>query len=143
MLVAAILAHKGREVFTVDPHSTVGTATELLRLRGVGVLVVSADGVTVAGVVSERDIVRGLAGVGHRVLDTPVASVMTDDVVTCTPADTTEHLMELVTTRRIRHVPVLDDGRLVGLVSIGDIVAARVRELEDETHLLRDYITAR
>ena len=142
MLVAAILTHKGREVFTVDPQSSVGAATELLRVRGVGALVVSADGVTVAGVVSERDIVRGLAEVGHRVLDTPVASVMTDDVVTCTPADTTEHLMEIVTTRRIRHVPVLEEGRLVGVVSIGDIVAARVRELEDETHVLRDYITA-
>lgn len=142
MLVAAILAHKGREVFTVDPYAAVGTATELLNRHGVGALVVSADGVTVSGMVSERDIVRCLAEVGHRVLTTPVASVMTDDVVTCTPADTTEQLMEIVTTRRIRHVPVLEEGRLAGLVSIGDIVAARVRELEDETHLLRDYITA-
>ncbi len=142
MLVGAILNHKGGEVFTVDPYAAVGTATELLQRHGVGALIVSADGVTVLGIVSERDIVRSLAEIGHRVLTTPVASVMTDDVVTCAPADTTEQLMEIVTTRRIRHVPVLDDGRLVGLVSIGDIVAARVRELEDETHVLRDYITA-
>ena len=142
MLVAAILAHKGHEVFTVDPYAAVGTATELLHRHGVGALPVSSDGVTVLGVVSERDIVRGLAEIGHRVLTTPVASMMTDDVVACTPADTTEQLMEIVTTQRIRHVPVLDDGRLVGLVSIGDIVAARVRELEDETHVLRDYITS-
>ena len=142
MLIAAILAHKGRDVFTVDPHSSVGTVIELLRDHGVGALVVSVDGVTVSGVVSERDIVRGLAEIGHRVLTTPVASMMTEGVVTCTPGDTTEQLMEIVTTQRIRHVPVLDDGRLVGLVSIGDIVAARVRELEDETHVLRDYITS-
>ena len=143
MLVAAILARKGREVFTIDPFATIGAATELLRTHGIGALVVSDDGVTVSGIMSERDIVRGLAEVGHQVEGQPVAALMTADVVTCTPADTTEQLMALVTARRIRHVPVVDADRLVGLVSIGDIVAARVHELEEETQLLRDYITAR
>ncbi len=143
MLVAAILARKGADVFTIDPDATVGAAIEALRVHRVGALVVSTDGVGVTGIVSERDVVRHLAEHGHPVLDQPVSSVMTGDVVTCTPTDTTEQLMALVTDRRIRHVPVIDADRLAGVVSIGDIVAARVRELEDETQLLHDYISAR
>ena len=143
MLVAAILARKGPDVFTIDPSATVGDAVEALRVHRVGALVVSTDGVGVAGIVSERDVVRHLAEHGHEVLDRPVSAVMTGDVVTCTPADTTEQLMALVTDRRIRHVPVIDADRLAGVVSIGDIVAARVSELEDETQLLHDYISAR
>jgi CBS domain-containing protein len=143
MLVAAILARKGPDVFTIDPYATVAAAVEELRVHHVGALVVSTDGLAVTGIVSERDVVRHLAEHGHQVLGQPVSSVMTDDVVTCTPADSTEQLMALVTERRIRHVPVVDDDRLAGVVSIGDIVAARVRELEDEAQLLHDYISAR
>lgn len=143
MLVEAILARKGREVFTVDPYATIGAVTELLRHHHVGALVVSTDGVAVGGIVSERDIVRAIAETGHQALGAPVASVMTEDVVTCTPATTTEELMGTVTSRRIRHVPVVDGSRLIGLVSIGDIVAARVHELEEEAHLLHEYINSR
>jgi len=143
MLVGAILSRKGADVFTIDPDATVADAVEELRVHHCGALIVSSDGVVVTGIVSERDVVRQLAEHGHEVLDRPVASVMTGDVVTCTPADTTEQLMALVTDRRIRHVPVIDADRLAGVVSIGDIVAARVSELEDETQLLHDYISAR
>ena len=143
MLVSAILARKGSAVFTVAPDVTVGMATQLLREHGVGALVVSEDGSSVAGIVSERDVVRCLVETGPEVLDRPVAAVMTQAVVTSAPVDSTEQLMETVTTRRIRHLPVVERGRLVGLVSIGDIVASRVHELEEEARLLRDYITAR
>jgi len=143
MLVSAILARKGRDVFTVGPEASIGDATELLRVHGIGALVVSDDGTAVIGILSERDVVRRLAESGPDVLAQPVASVMTGAVVTCAPTDSTEHLMETVTSRRIRHLPVVDDGRLVGLVSIGDVVASRVHELEEEARLLRDYITAR
>jgi CBS domain-containing protein len=143
MQVAAILARKGTDVFTITPETTVAAAVAELGDRRVGALVVSSDGSTVAGIVSERDVVRVLAERGPAVLDQPVASVMTADVVTCAPAATTEELMAVVTERRIRHIPVVEQARLTGLVSIGDIVAARVRELEDEAQLLHDYITAR
>ena len=142
MLVAAMLARKGGDIFFVPPSATVADATKLLRTHGVGALVVSEDGIALAGIVSERDIVRQLADVGPPVMEQSITTVMTVDVVTCSPADTTEQLMEVVTTRRIRHIPVVDEGRLTGVVSIGDIVAARLSELEDEAHQLRDYITS-
>ena len=143
MQVAAILARKGADVFTIEPDATVAVAVAVLGERHVGALIVSSDGTTVAGIVSERDVVRRLAELGPAVLDQPVSAVMTAEVVTCTPAATTEELMGVVTERRIRHVPVLEDDRLTGLVSIGDVVAARVRELEEEAQLLHDYISAR
>ncbi len=142
MKVAAILDRKGHEIHTVPPDASVGDVSRLLSTHHVGALVVSDDGEVVAGIVSERDVVRRLAAVGTDALGESVASVMTTTVVTCSPDDTTEQLMAVVTERRIRHVPVIADGRLVGLVSIGDIVAVRVRELEDEASQLRDYITA-
>ena len=143
MQVAKILARKGADVFTIEPDATVAVAVAELGARRVGALIVSSDGTTVAGIVSERDVVRRLADLGPAVLDQPVSSVMTAEVVTCTPAATTEELMGVVTERRIRHVPVLDDDCLTGIVSIGDVVAARVRELEEEAQLLHDYISAR
>jgi CBS domain-containing protein len=143
MLVRAILSRKGADVFIIGPDATVAAAIEELRVHRVGALIVSSDGTSVSGIVSERDVVRHLAELGHAVLDQPVAAVMTVDVVTCAPSDSTEQLMGLVTERRIRHVPVVENDRLTGLVSIGDIVAARVHELEDEAQLLHDYISAR
>jgi CBS domain-containing protein len=143
MQVAKILARKGADVFTIEPDATVAVAVAVLGERHVGALIVSSDGTTVAGIVSERDVVRRLAELDPAVLDQPVSAVMTAEVVTCTPAATTEELMGVVTERRIRHVPVLEDDRLTGLVSIGDVVAARVRELEEEAQLLHDYISAR
>lgn len=143
MLVSAILARKGAEVFTIAPDVPIREVAEQLRDHRVGALVVSGDGATVVGIVSERDVVREIAEIGPEVLDRAVSSAMTGAVVTCTSTDSTEHLMEIMTAKRIRHLPVVVDGRLVGLVSIGDIVASRVHELEEEAQLLRDYITAR
>jgi CBS domain-containing protein len=141
MKVSAILKRKGSDVHTVAPTATVAEVSRLLREHRVGALVVSSDGARVAGIVSERDVVRRVAEVGADGLADTVDVVMTAVVVTCTRSDTTEQLMEVVTSQRIRHLPVVEDDRLVGLVSIGDIVAARVRELEDEAKDLRDYIT--
>ena len=143
MLVSTMLARKGNQVFTVAPDCAIVDVVALLRTHGIGALVVSKDGKSVSGIVSERDVVREIAEIGPEALDRPVSSVMTDKVVTCTPAESTEQLMEVVTTKRIRHVPVVENGMLVGLVSIGDIVASRVQELEAEAQLLRDYISAR
>jgi CBS domain-containing protein len=142
MKVAAILAAKGTDVHTVTVDASVAEVSTALHRHRVGALVVSGDGTDVVGIVSERDVVRRLAEVGASALDESVRTVMTSDVVTCARDDTTERLMEVVTTRRIRHLPVVEDGQLAGLVSIGDIVAARVRELEAEASQLRDYITA-
>ena len=112
-----------------------------MRERGVGALVVSADGHTIDGILSERDVVRRLAD-GPDVLDLEIRAVMTADVRTCGPTDTVEQLMALMTEHRIRHVPIVDDdGRLGGIVSIGDVVKQRLGELEGENRALFDYIT--
>jgi CBS domain-containing protein len=141
MHVQGILAAKGAQVATVSPEATMGQAVELLRLHGVGALVVSTDGTTVSGIVSERDVVRLLATDGTGALDRRVADAMTIDVHTCTPADSIEALMALMTTERVRHVPVCDGGALAGIVSIGDIVKARLGQLEREHAALVDYFT--
>ena len=141
MQVAQILEQKGRHVATVAPHEPIGRACDALRSHGVGALVVSTDGAVIEGIVSERDIVRELAGSPSADLrQRPCSEVMTADVVTCAPNDRIEQLMSLMTERRIRHLPVVVDGRLTGIVSIGDIVKSRLAELEDEARLLEEYI---
>src|SRR5262245_39827374 len=126
MQVQGILADKGTEVATVTPDATVRDAVASLRERGVGALVVSTDGHTIDGILSERDVVRRLAD-GPDVLDLEIRAVMTSDVRTCGPTDTVEQLMALMTEHRIRHVPIVDDeGRLGGIVSIGDVVKQRL-----------------
>jgi CBS domain-containing protein len=125
----------------VAPDSTVSDAVTFMASARVGALVVSVDGTTIGGVLSERDIVRGLAEHGAAVLTLPVRALMTSDVQTCAPADTVDALMSVMTERRIRHVPVVEDGRMVGIVSIGDVVKHRIVELEDERTALTDYIT--
>ena len=114
-----------------------------LRSHGIGALVVSSDGAHIDGIVSERDIVRGLAERHGALLDEPVEWIMTSTVFTCSPDDDTETLMAAMTDRRIRHVPVLDDGVLAGIVSIGDVVKHRITELEKDRKELVEYITAR
>ena len=143
MNVKQILSTKGSHVATVTPDATLGDATAQLRDRGVGALVVSADGHAIDGIVSERDVVRALASHGTGTLGRSVRSVMSDEVVTCVPTDTIDELMAMMTTRRIRHVPVLDDGRLAGIISIGDVVKARLGQLEQENNQLYDYIQGR
>jgi CBS domain-containing protein len=140
MQVQGILAVKGSDVATVEPGASVRDAVAQLRDRGVGALVVSADGRSIDGIVSERDVVRRLAD-GPEVLDVEVRAVMTADVYTCGPTDTVDALMALMTEHRIRHVPVVDDARhLVGIISIGDVVKQRLGDLEGENRALVEYI---
>jgi CBS domain-containing protein len=139
VLVDQILAAKGRTVATVAPDATVTDAVRMLAEKNLGALVVSADGSTVDGIVSERDIVRCLA-TEPRVLERRVDELMVRDVATCDGRTHIEELMNTMTEGRFRHVPVLDDGRLGGIVSIGDVVKARIDELATETQQLVGYI---
>ncbi len=139
MQVAEMLRHKGTHTVTVLPEASVNQAVELLREYGYGALVVSSDETTIEGIVSERDIVRAL-GLRSDLLDLPVSDIMTSPVFTCAPSDRTDRLMALMTEKRIRHLPVEIDGRLSGLISIGDVVKYRVSELETETQAMQEYI---
>lgn len=141
MRVSLILTDKGSTVTTIGTKATLAEAAAELRLRGVGALVVSHDGRRIVGIVSERDIVRRIAERGEGALHESVESVMTADVHTCVPTDTSEDLMRTMTEHRMRHLPVVVDGVLAGIVSIGDIVKARLSELENETQVLHDYIS--
>lgn len=143
MKVHTMLARKGSTVTTIKPNDTVGTAVRLLKENRIGALVVSADGARVDGILSERDIVRALDERGSGLLETPVSGLMTSIVKTCAPADGIEALMTEMTRSRIRHLPVVEDGRLSGIISIGDVVKARVEELEAEASALRDYVGGR
>jgi CBS domain-containing protein len=139
MRVAEVLRQKGSRTVTIRPDQSINQAVEALREHGFGALVVSADGEQIDGIISERDIVRAL-GLRSDLLDLQVADLMTAEVVTCSLSDQVEALMAQMTQFRIRHLPVVDEGRLCGLVSIGDVVKHRVSQLEDETRALQDYI---
>ena len=141
MRINSILNDKGDDVATVSPETTVAEALTSLADHGVGALVVSGDGSTVAGIISERDIVRALAVQGADTLDHPVRRLMTETVITCTRQDTVDSQMANMTEQRVRHVPVVEDEVLTGIISIGDVVKHRVGELESETRHLKDYIT--
>jgi CBS domain-containing protein len=140
MDVEAILRNKGRAVATIGPEATVGDAIDALREQNIGALVVSDDGAGVDGIISERDIVHALARHGEALLALAVAEVMTRPVVTCDPQDTVADLMAEMTNRRIRHLPVVRNGELCGIVSIGDLVKSRLDEIEDEARSLRSFI---
>ncbi|MDE2165138.1 MAG: CBS domain-containing protein [Alphaproteobacteria bacterium] len=140
MNVESILKAKGHQVVTIAPVAAVAEAAALLRRMGIGALVVSVDGRRLDGIVSERDIVHALADRGAAALDLRVADLMTRRVVTCAPGETVAELMAEMTRRRIRHLPVVEHGRLVGLVSIGDVVKNRLEEMEEETTSLRQFI---
>lgn len=139
MSVAAILREKGSAVASVGPGASVDEVVAELTTRRIGAVLV-IDGDSVVGVVSERDVVRGLAGHQGDVLTLQARDIMTSPVITISPADTVAGAMELMTGRRIRHLPVVESGRLVGLVSIGDLVKARIEEAEREALALKDYI---
>ena len=141
MNVETILRTKGREVATIRPGETVGAAVDALISRNIGALVVSEDGERVDGIISERDIVHALARHGSRLLSVGVAEVMTQPVVTCDPTEGVGELMAEMTNRRIRHLPVVENGRLCGIVSIGDVVKNRLDEIEFEAHSLRSFIS--
>ena len=140
MRVSEVLRRKGATVITIGPDRSVRELLGLLAEHGIGAVVVSEDGAGVAGIVSERDVVRRLHLDGNEVLAGPVAAIMTTDVETCSPPDELEQLMAVMTEHRIRHLPVLEDGRLVGLVSIGDVVKHRISEVQAERDQLSDYI---
>jgi CBS domain-containing protein len=140
MNVAAILKLKGREVVTSGPTTTLLDIAELLGARGIGCVVITGADDKVVGIVSERDIVREIGRAGSKVLKEPVASCMTKAVVTCREADTIDRLMAEMTAHRFRHMPVVERGRLIGLVSIGDVVRMRIAEAEMEAAAMREYI---
>jgi CBS domain-containing protein len=138
--ISQVLRHKGREVATIDGAESVRTALAMLAEHGIGALVVSSDGRQVEGIVSERDVARGLHSRGAELLTEPVSSVMTAQVHTCSPHASVHELAQTMTDHRVRHVPVVEDGALIGIVSIGDVVKARLDELEDERKHMVDYI---
>ncbi|MFV2194894.1 CBS domain-containing protein [Nocardiopsis sp. LOL_012] len=139
MLIAAILRAKGAEVVGVAPETTVASLLTELAIHDIGAAVVTEGG-AVVGIVSERDVVRGLRRRGPGLLTEPVAAIMTGEVFTCTTEDTVEDVGEVMTLRRFRHVPVLAGGRLVGIVSIGDVVKSRMTALENDRAALEAYI---
>jgi CBS domain-containing protein len=139
MTVRAILNSKGHNVLSVQPDAKLSAAVKILSERRIGAVLVMS-GTRVEGILSERDIVRVLGERGASVLDEPVGAVMTRKVVSCRPSDTVSGLMEVMTSGKFRHLPVMENERLIGLVSIGDVVKLRVKEYEDEQEALRDYI---
>jgi len=140
MTVKALLSRKGRDVVTIAPAATLSEAAKLLAERRIGAVVVTGADHRVAGILSERDIVRALGQRGASALDENVAAVMTRKVTTCNEADTVVAIMERMTAGKFRHVPVVEQGKLIGVISIGDVVKHRVEEIEGETNALREYI---
>jgi CBS domain-containing protein len=140
MTVKAILAAKGGDVVTIEPDISVSAASRILAERRIGALVVTGADRRVVGILSERDIVQRLAVDGAAALDLPLNEVMTRKVTTCSPTDTISTVMERMTQGKFRHLPVVDQGRLAGIVSIGDVVKHRLEEMEREQSALRDYI---
>ena len=139
MTVRAILDTKGHQVQSVEPGAKLSAAIKILSERRIGAVLVLSQG-RMEGILSERDIVRVLGERGAGVLDEPVSAVMTRKVVSCTQSDTVAAIMEMMTLGKFRHLPVLEGDKVVGLISIGDVVKWRVREYEHEQEALRDYI---
>lgn len=140
MNVKAILAAKGGEVVTIEPTADLAAATQLLSANRIGAVLIRGAGGHIAGILSERDIVRALSQHGSAALALPVGQVMTREVMTCTEDETIGDVMERMTAGKFRHLPVVNKGKLVGLISIGDVVKQRVDEIEHESEALKDYI---
>lgn len=141
MRIANVLKNKGAAVATISPENTVAELLAGLTEMNIGAMVVIGPDGLLAGIVSERDVVRKLHERGSSLLAQPVSEIMSTVLATCTPRDTVDHLSVLMTENRVRHIPVLDDGRLAGIVSIGDVVKTRMEELETEQQQLQAYIT--
>jgi len=141
--VTSILKVKGRQVATVRPDATIGSIVRTLTAKSIGAVIVSEDGVNLLGLVSERDIVQALGVYGARTLDLRASDIMVRRPVTCLPDDSVTRLMADMTRHRVRHLPVVEDGRLQGIVSIGDVVKHRLDELEMEANILRESFIAR
>ena len=142
MDVAAILRDKGTSVITSGPDATIAQIVSTLSRERVGVVVICEKGGALAGIVSERDVVRGLAERGATLMSGPVTDLKTTNVKTCTPGDTVSEIMATMTARRIRHLPVIESGKLCGIISIGDAVKHRLDEIESEADALRQYVTS-
>jgi CBS domain-containing protein len=140
MLIGQILAGKGSDVVSTRPDATIAEVAKLLRAKRIGAVVVTDAGGALCGIISERDLARGLADHGAKLLDMQVSQLMTAEVVTCSPDDGLDQLMKQMTEGRFRHLPVIRDGKLTGIISIGDVVKHRLHELEAETHMLHDYL---
>jgi len=140
MTVKAILSRKGNEVITIEPTVTLSAAVQVLAERRIGAVLVVGDDGQVAGILSERDIVRALAQRGPGALQEAVGQVMTRKVVTCSESDTVAEIMERMTKGKFRHLPVIERGKLAGVVSIGDVVKYRLEEMEHESNALKEYI---
>ncbi len=140
MTVSTILAAKGRDVFTVQPQRTLHEVAKLLAEKRIGAVVVTGADGSLKGILSERDIVRAVANRGGEALGEPVSQHMTAKVVTCGEGDLISNVMEEMTKGRFRHIPVVKDGKLAGMISIGDVVKKRIAETEAESRSLRDYI---
>jgi len=140
MRIADLLRHKGSEVATVPPGLSVTGLLDDLARHNIGAVVVVDDTDALVGIVSERDVVRRLNERGAELLAAPVSDIMTTQVVTCGPDEGLDSLAAIMTERRIRHMPVVEDGRLVGIVSIGDVVKSRIRQLESDREQLESYI---
>ena len=141
MSIDSILRQKGADVATIAPEVSVKRATSWLHAKNVGSLVVTS-GNAVVGLISEREIVHAIARYGETAISMPVSEIMRHGVITVSPTDTVSHVMRLMTRHRVRHMPVLRDGNLVGIISIGDVVKHRLKDLELETNVLRDVYNA-
>lgn len=142
MNVAAILKGKGRTVVTARPEISLQAIAEKLAAKKIGAIVIAAGDGRPAGIISERDIIRAIAERGASCLSQPVSELMTRQIVTCRQSDTIDQLMATMTALRFRHVPVIEDGELVGIVSIGDVVKHHIAEVEMEASALRTYLCA-
>jgi CBS domain-containing protein len=140
MNVKAILAAKGGDIVTIEPTADLAAAVKLLSAHRIGAVVIRGAGGRLAGILSERDIMRAISEHGAAALTLPVSQVMTRNVATCGEDDRIASIMERMTEGKFRHMPVVDKGELIGLVSIGDVVKQRVGEIEQESEAMRDYI---
>lgn len=143
MKVSDILKAKGNKVMTVRPTETIAALVKRLKIGNVGAMVVSEDGRKIEGIISERDVAHALARHGNELPHMQVSSLMTTAVVTCSPDDSIADIARIMTTRRVRHVPVQANSELAGMVSVGDVVKHRLDEMEMEANVLRDYAIAR
>ena len=141
MKVRDILARKGHDVMTTSPQTTLREAARLLKTHRIGALVV-VEGDRPVGILSERDIVNAVADAGAEAIDAPVADFMSRDMIACSMDDTTDRLMEVMTEKRVRHLPVLENGKLAGLVSIGDVVKQRIEEISFEAEQMKMFIAS-
>jgi CBS domain-containing protein len=140
MTISMILAEKGREIVSIEPAATLQSAATLLAEKRIGALVILGADRRIIGILSERDIVRAIGERGAAALDESVSQTMTRKVSTCTEGETLVSILERMTEGKFRHVPVVDQGRLIGIVSIGDVVKHRLREIERDSAAMRDYI---